>query len=121
MTLIENKSCSSSKLVGTTVNDSTPVRDILCRKFSWKSFPELEQYLIKHRAEYFECSNQLNYTAEQKRYNNCLTQGLLDLAAEEGYVFQGFTFAAIRDRIRCYYKSYVQAAKKKKNKFVMPK
>lgn len=48
--------------------------------------------------------------------SNELTQGLLDLAKEEGYLFEDFTFAAIRDRIRCYYKSYVQATKKKKKR-----
>jgi len=92
------------------------VRAVLRKKFSWKSFPELEAYLIEHRPRYLQYSSQLNYTAEQKRYNNSLTQGLLDLAAENGYLFEGFTFAAVRDRIRCYYKSYVQAVKKKKRK-----
>jgi hypothetical protein len=96
------------------VKNAKHIRNILKKKFSWKSFPELEKYLIDHRVQYLQYSNQLNYTAEQKRYNNWLTQGLLDLAAEEGYIFEDFTFAAVRDRIRCYYKSYVQAAKKKK-------
>lgn len=97
-------------------SQSSSVRAILRKKFSWKSFPELEAYLIEHRPRYLQYSSQLNYTAEQKRYNNSLTQGLLDLAAENGYLFEGFTFAAVRDRIRCYYKSYVQAVKKKKRK-----
>jgi hypothetical protein len=38
----------------------------------------------------------------------------LQLAANEGYVLEEFTFAAVRDRIRCFYKSFVQATKKKK-------
>lgn len=103
-----------SKLVGTAVKG--PVKAVLQRKFSWKNFPALEAYLVKHREEYLQFSSELNYTAEQKRYNNQLTQGLLDLAEEEGYLFEDFTFAAIRDRIRCYYKSYVQATKKKKKR-----
>lgn len=106
---------SNKKLVGTTVRGNK-TKGILRKKFSWKSYPELEAYLVKNRPQYMEYSSQLNYTAEQKRYNNTLTQGLLDVAAEEGYVFEGFTFAAIRDRIRCYYKSYVQANKKKKRR-----
>lgn len=106
-----------TKYVGTEVGlKDRNVRDVLRKKFSWKSFPELERYLIDHRSQYLQFSNQLNYTAEQKRYNNRLTQGLLDLAAVEGYLFEDFTFAAVRDRIRCYYKSYVQANKKKKLK-----
>ena len=104
----------SNKFVGDKIPG--PVRAVLRKKFSWKSYPELEDYLVKNRLEYLQYSSSLNYTAEQKRYNNTLTQGLLDLAADVGYVFEGFTFAAIRDRIRCYYKSYVQALKKKKRK-----
>ena len=102
------------KLVGNTLPTDTPIRNVLRKKFSWKSFPELETYLIDHREQYLSYSSSLNYTKTQKLYNNHLTQGLLDLAAEQGYVFEGFTFAAIRDRIRCFYKSYVQAIKKKK-------
>ena len=62
--------------------------------------------------DYFEHSSK-NYTAEQRKYNNGLTRGLLDLASSEGYVFEGFTFPMVRDRIRCYYKSHSQSAKKK--------
>lgn len=101
-------------VVGTTVKGN--VKGILRPKFSWRNYPELERYLIDHRAEYLQYSSNLNYTAEQKRYNNVLTQGLLDLAEEDGYLFEGFCFAAVRDRIRCYYKSYVQAVKKKQKK-----
>jgi hypothetical protein len=101
-------------LVGKTVQGE--VKGILRRKFSWRSFPELERYLIDHRQQYLQYSSQLNYTTEQKRYNNHLTQGLLDLAKREGYLFEDFSFAAVRDRIRCYYKSYVQAVKKKEKK-----
>ena len=113
--LITNPSTSfTHKYVGETVAHNVKVRDVLRKKFSWKSFPELEIYLINHRKQYLECSNAMNYTKAQKNYNNELTQGLLKLAANEGYVFEEFTFAAVRDRIRCFYKSFVQATKKKK-------
>jgi hypothetical protein len=70
--------------------------------------------LIAHREEYLEHSA-LNYTVEQKRYNNRLTEELLDLAARHNYIFDEelFSFVSVRDRIRCYYKSYVQSSKKK--------
>jgi hypothetical protein len=57
----------------------------------------------------------LNYTMEQKQYNNKLTQRLIDLAQTSGYTFDPseFNFVQIRDRIRCYFKSYVQSRKKK--------
>jgi hypothetical protein len=44
-----------------------------------------------------------------------LTERLLELAADYGYVFdeEAFSFVTVRDRIRCYFKSYVQSAKKR--------
>ena len=57
----------------------------------------------------------LNYTMQQKKYNNHLTERLLKLATELNYVFDKnvFSFVKIRDRIRCYFKSYVQSSKKR--------
>lgn len=57
----------------------------------------------------------MNYTAEQKQYNNWLTERLLEVASQHNYMFDPdeFNFVAIRDRIRCYYKSYVQTARKR--------
>ena len=106
---------SSKQFVGNKIRGSV-VKATLRKKFSWKTYPTLEAYLVEHRDQYLQYSARLNYTAEQKQYNNRLTQGLLDLAAEEGYIFEDYTFAAIRDRLRCYYKSYVQAIKKKSRK-----
>jgi predicted DNA binding CopG/RHH family protein len=111
---ISSTTTFTHKYVGETVAPDVKVRDVLRKKFSWKSFPELESYLVNHRKQYLECSNAMNYTKAQKHYNNELTQGLLQLAANEGYVFEEFTFSAVRDRIRCFYKSFVQATKKKK-------
>jgi uncharacterized protein (UPF0305 family) len=87
---------------------------ILRKKFSWRNYPELEEYLIANRTEYLHHSA-LNYTAEQKHFNNRLTEGLLELAAKHNYIFDEscFNFVAVRDRIRCYYKSYVQSSKKR--------
>ena len=56
---------------------------------------QLESYLLRNQEEYFEFSSR-NYTPEQRQYNNSLTQGLLDLASEEGYVFEEFTFSMVR-------------------------
>ena len=52
---------------------------------------------------------------EQKQFNNTLTERLIVLAEKHAYVFdpEEFNFVAIRDRIRCYYKSYVQTARKR--------
>ena len=74
---------------------------------------QLEAFLIANRDEYLRHSA-LNYTVEQKTYNNELTQRLIDLASVSGYVFdeRTFSFVCVRDRIRCYFKSYVQSRKK---------
>lgn len=84
------------------------------KKFSWKNYPELEAFLVANREEYLRHSA-LNYTIQQKKYNNRLTERLLDLAAEHHYVFNEdeFSFVTVRDRIRCFYKSYVQSSKKR--------
>lgn len=84
------------------------------KKFSWKNYPELEAFLVANREEYLRHSA-LNYTIQQKKYNNRLTERLLDLAAEHLYVFneEEFSFVTVRDRIRCFYKSYVQSSKKR--------
>mmetsp|Transcript_5850 Transcript_5850/g.11958 ORF Transcript_5850/g.11958 Transcript_5850/m.11958 type:complete len:621 (+) Transcript_5850:273-2135(+) len=89
-------------------------KTILRKKFSWKHYPELERFLISNRDDYLEHSSK-NYTAEQKQYNNWLTERLLEVADNHNYAFdpEDFNFVAIRDRIRCYYKSFVQTARKR--------
>ena len=74
----------------------------------------MERFLIENRDDYLKFSSR-NYTVEQKQFNNTLTERLIVLAEKHGYVFdpEEFNFVAIRDRIRCYYKSYVQTARKR--------
>mmetsp|Transcript_14533 Transcript_14533/g.21436 ORF Transcript_14533/g.21436 Transcript_14533/m.21436 type:complete len:324 (+) Transcript_14533:191-1162(+) len=114
--LMLNKHCDipTKKSVQAKRNLSGPVKTILRKKFSWKNYPELEAFLIANREEYLRHSA-LNYTVQQKQYNNTLTERLLELAADHGYVFdeEAFNFVTVRDRIRCYFKSYVQSAKKR--------
>ena len=52
---------------------------------------------------------------QQKKYNNKLTERMIQLAAENGFAFDDsdFSFVTVRDRIRCYYKSYVRSMKKR--------
>jgi hypothetical protein len=91
-----------------------PIKKIMRKKFSWKNYPELERFLVVNREEYLRHSA-LNYTVQQKQYNNRLTDELLQLATKHGYLFDtnDFSYVTVRDRIRCYYKSYVQSAKKR--------
>lgn len=96
------------------VKQNTQFRTISRKKFSWKHYPPLEKFLIANREEYLRHST-LNYTIQQKKYNNMLTQQMIKLASQHGLIFghEEFSFVTIRDRIRCYYKSYVQSLKKK--------
>jgi len=52
---------------------------------------------------------------QQKHFNNRLTERMIELASYHGYDFDknDFSFVTVRDRIRCYYKSYVQSLKKR--------
>jgi len=87
------------------------------KKFSWKAYPELEEFLIDNREEYLSFSAR-NYTIEQRDYNNRLTSRLLEHAEASGYptLFENCAFSAVRDRIRSYYKSYVQSFKRRKER-----
>lgn len=87
------------------------------KKFSWKAYPELEEFLIENREEYLSYSAK-NYTIEQRDYNNRLTSRLLEHAKNSGYptLFENCPFSAVRDRIRSYYKSYVQSFKRRKER-----
>lgn len=87
------------------------------KKFSWKAYPELEEFLIENREEYLSYSAR-NYTIEQRDYNNRLTSRLLEHAEASGYptLFENCAFSAVRDRIRSYYKSYVQSFKRRKER-----
>ena len=99
----------------TSTNDTEqPPTIILRKKFSWKHYPPLEDFLIANREEYLRFST-MNYTIQQKKYNNTLTEQMIALANAKGYIFDSkdFSFVTVRDRIRCYYKSYVQSLKKR--------
>lgn len=108
------KTGSGNLVQGGVVSEESDKGKVLRKKFSWKSYPELEDFLIANREEYLRHSA-MNYTMQQKEYNNRLTERLLTLASECGYIFdeECFSFVAIRDRIRCYFKSYVQSKKKR--------
>jgi hypothetical protein len=102
------------KSVNSNIGRRKSLKKILRKKFSWKNYPELEAFLVANREEYLRHSA-LNYTIQQKQYNNRLTERMLELAADHGYIFDEseFSFVTVRDRIRCYFKSYVQSAKKR--------
>jgi hypothetical protein len=113
-TLVSKPCLEKTHTTSTSTNTEKPHTIILRKKFSWKHYPPLEDFLIANREEYLRFST-MNYTIQQKKYNNTLTEQMIALAQSEGYIFdsQDFSFVTVRDRIRCYYKSYVQSLKKR--------
>lgn len=89
-------------------------RKVLHKKFSWKNYPELEEFLIANRDEYLRHST-LNYTVQQKQYNNRLTERLLELAADCGYIFDEHEFSTKRRS-----SALVAAARAAKSLFFSP-
>ncbi|KAG7344785.1 hypothetical protein IV203_032316 [Nitzschia inconspicua] len=106
-----------------SINENKSPQRKFGKKFSWKNYPELEDFLITNRPDYLRHSAQ-NYTLEQKDYNNTLTARLIDYADQCGYgnlldqkYKQDFgSFTAIRDRIRGYYKSFLQSSRRREQR-----
>ena len=79
---------------------------------------ELKRFLMEHREEFLTYSSNQNYTTEQRDYNNRLTTRFLCHAKTTtpdyyDVVWKRMAFTEVRNKIRSYYKSYVQSKKRK--------
>ncbi|KAL3921251.1 MAG: hypothetical protein SGILL_002846 [Bacillariaceae sp.] len=74
----------------------------------------IEEVLKKHMAEYYELSTTKCQSAQQQSFNNDMVLVIKEVAATNKWKFADcFVDKALRDRIRCYYKTHIQNAKKR--------
>jgi hypothetical protein len=98
-------------------NQLQPKREvsrIITEGFFWREYPGCEQVLYNHMHKYYEISAiQKNYKVQQF-FNNVLVEEVRKAALDGGFAIDpDFCDKKLRDRIRCFYKTHLQNAKKR--------
>lgn len=91
-----------------------PRSKLISEGFFWREYPACEQVLYNHMTRYYEISAiQRNYKTQQS-FNNLLVDEVRKAALDSGFqIDPNFDDKKLRDRIRCFFKTHLQNAKKR--------
>lgn len=94
--------------------DDGPVSLVISEGFYWRDYPELEQILYDNMESYYNMSVTSRQSRLQQQFNNRMVASIREAAISHGYSFDPtLNDKRIRDRMRCFYKTHLQNAKKR--------